>query len=98
MSEDDAASGCSWVAYARELLDQIGIGQTVETVALDSLRIVAARDRKQLGDTRHGAVKRRVETDHLGQLRITLAERFDQFNFTGQMVRVDWADAMQIIQ
>ena len=29
---------------------------------------------------------------------MTLAERLDQFNLAGQMIRVVWADAMQFIQ
>ena len=43
-------------------------------------------------------MKRRVETGHLGQFRMTLAERLDQFNLAGQMIRVVRADAMQFIQ
>ena len=44
------------------------------------------------------AVKRRVETGHLRQFRMTLAERLDQFDLAGQMIRVVWPDAMQFIQ
>src|ERR1035438_9762979 len=95
MSENDPASGRRRVAQAREFFHQIGVGQTVETVALHSLRVVATRDGKQLGNTRHGAVKRSVKTGYLGQFRMTLAERLDQLDLARQMVRVVWADAVQ---
>jgi hypothetical protein len=51
-----------------------------------------------LATTRHGAVKRRVETGHLRQFRMTLTECLDQFDFAGQMFGVVRADAMQFIQ
>ena len=76
---------------------KIGVGQTMETVALHPLRIVAARDREQPGHPRYGAVKRRVKTGHLGQFRMTLAERLDQFDLAGQMIRIVRADAVQFI-
>ena len=98
MREDHAARRCRRVAEAREFFHQIGIGQTVETVALNSLGVEASRNRQQLGHARHGAVKRRVKTGHLGQFRMTLAERLDQFNLAGQMIRVVRPDAMQFIQ
>ena len=98
MREDDAALRCRRVAEAREFFHQIGIGQTVETVALNSLGVEAARNRQQLGHARHGVVKRRVEAGHLRQFRMTLAERLDQFDLARQMIRVVWADAMQFIQ
>ena len=43
-------------------------------------------------------MKRRVKAGDLKQLRGALAERFDQFNFNGQMVRIVRADAMHLIQ
>jgi hypothetical protein len=76
------------VAEMREFFHQISIGQTVETVALNSLCVEASRNRQQPGDTRHVAVKRRVEAGHLRQFRMTLAERLDQFDLAGQMIRV----------
>src|SRR5450756_2928328 len=90
MRKDHAASRCRRVAEAREFFHHIGIGQTVETVALNSLRLVATRDGKQLGNTRHIAVKRRVKTGNLGKFRMTLAECLDQFDLAGQMIRVVW--------
>jgi hypothetical protein len=70
----------------------------VETAALNSLRLVATRDGRQLGNTRYIAVKRRVETGHLRQFRMTLTERLDQLNLAGLMFRGVRADAMQLIQ
>ena len=90
--EDHAAIRSRRVAEAREFFHQIGIGQTVETVALNSLRLVASWDGKQLGNTWHGAVKRRVKTGHLRQLRMTLAERLNQFDLARQMFWVIGAD------
>ena len=98
MREDDAAFFCRRVAEAREFFHQIGVGQTVETVALNSLGVEASRNRQQLGHARHGLVKRRVEAGHLRQFRMTLAERLNQFNLARQMIRVVRADAMQFIQ
>ncbi len=43
-------------------------------------------------------MERRVKTGHLWQFWMTLAEYFDQFDLTGQMIRVVRADAMQFIQ
>ena len=70
----------------------------METVSLNSLGVEATRNRQQLGDTRHRAVKRRVKAGHLGQFRMTPAERLDQFNLARQMIRVVWPDATQFIQ
>ena len=80
---------------AAELLHQIGVGQAVEAVALDALCRVAPRDRQQLGDTRHGAVKRGVEARHLGQFRMPLAERLDQLDLARQVIGVIRRDAVQ---
>ena len=98
MGEDHAALRRRRVAEAREFFHQIGIGQPVETVALNSLGVVTPRNRQQSGHARHGLVKRRVETGHLGQFRMPLAERLDQFNLARQMIRVVRPEAMQFIQ
>ena len=70
----------------------------MKTIALNSFGIEASRNRQQLGDTRHGLVKRRVEAGHLRQFRVPLAERLNQFNLARQMLRVVRADAMQFGQ
>jgi hypothetical protein len=70
----------------------------VKTVALHSLRVVATRDGKQLRNTRHGTVKRRVEAGDLEQSRMALAEYLDKFDLGREMVRVAWADAIQFFQ
>ena len=98
MRQNDATCVCRRVAQAREFFHQVGIRQTVEPVALHTLRVVTAGDGKQFGNTRHGAVKRRVKTGHLWQFPMTLAECLDQFDLAGQMVRVVRADAMQFLQ
>jgi hypothetical protein len=67
MRENDAAF-CRRIAETREFFHQIGIGQTVETIALNSLGIEAPRNRQQLGHARHGLVKRRVKAGHCGSL------------------------------
>ena len=48
MSEDDATGGCRRIAQTREFFHQIGVGQTVETVPLHSLRVIAAWDGSSL--------------------------------------------------
>ena len=83
---------------AAQFFHEAGVGQAVETVALYSHRVEAARDGQQSRNPRHSAVKRRVKAGDLKQLRGALAERFDQFNFNGQMVRIVRADAMHLIQ
>src|ERR1035441_8446655 len=98
MRENHAASRCRRVAEARELFHQKGVGKPVETVALNSLRIEASRNWKELGHARHGLVKRRVKARHLRQLRMTLVEGLDQFNLVRQMIRVVRADATQFLQ
>ena len=95
MREDDATLCCRRVAEAREFFHQIGVGQTVKTVALNSFGVEASRNRQQLGHARHGLVKRRVEAGHLRQFRMTLAERLNQFNLARQMIRVVRTDATQ---
>src|ERR1039458_64240 len=98
MRENHAASRCRRVAETRELFHQVGVGQTVKTVSLNSPCIKVSRNRKELGHAWHGLVKRRVKARHLRQLRMTLAERLDQFNLTRQMIRVVWPDPIQFIQ
>ena len=98
MCQDYPAFRCRRVAQAREFFHEIRVGQTVETVALNSLGVEVPRNRQQLGHARHGLVKRRVKTGHLGQFRMTLAERLDQVKLAGHMIRVVRADAMQFIQ
>ena len=70
----------------------------METIALNPFCVEAPRNRQQLGDPRHGVVKRRVEAGHLGQFRAPLAERLDQFNLAGQMIRVVRPKAMRFSQ
>ncbi len=43
-------------------------------------------------------MKRRVETDYLGQFRVTLAEGLDQFDLAGQVIRIARADAVQFVE
>ena len=70
----------------------------METVALHAQLRKAARDRKQPGDPRHRAVKRRVEARHLGQPRMTAAERLYQPDLLRQVVGVIGRDAAQFRQ
>ncbi len=95
MREDHSTICCRRVAEAHEFLHQIGIGQAVKTVALNSFGVETARDGQQLRDPRHGLVKCGVKTGHLGQFGITLAERLDQLYFAGQMIGVVRTEAMQ---
>ena len=52
----------------------------MEAVTLDTLLRITSRDRQQLGDPLHVAVKRRVKAGHLRPCRMTLADRLDQFD------------------
>ena len=55
----------------------------MESLALNSLGIEAARNRQQLGHARQGLVKRRVKADQLRQFWMTFAERLYQPQFPG---------------
>ena len=94
MREDDAARRAGGIEAA-EFLDQIGVGQAVETVALDALCRIAPRDRQQLGDPWHGAVKRGVKACHLTQLRMPTPERLDQSDLARQVIGGVRRDAVQ---
>ena len=80
---------------AAELLHQVGVGQAVEAVALDALGPVAPRNRQQLGDPRHRAMKGRVEAGHLRQRRMPPRERLDQPDFARQVIGIVRRDAAQ---
>ena len=98
MGENDATGFSGRITQAHKFFHQIGIRQAVEAVALNSLGSEASWNRQQLGHARHGLVERRVKARQLGQLWVTLAERFDQFNLAGQMIWGVRADAMQFGQ
>lgn len=70
----------------------------MEAVALNALGIESAWNRQQPRYSGHSMVKRRVETCDLRQIRITLAERFEESDLLRQMVRIVWADATQFIE
>jgi hypothetical protein len=97
MGEDHAALRRRRVAEACEFSHEEFIRQTVEAVPADTLRLVASRDRQQGGDTRHGAVKRGVETRHLRQSGVALAERLDQLDLERQMLRIEGAEPVQFL-
>jgi len=96
--QDHASLGHFRSGHPREFFHQISIRQAVETIALHSFGVEAPGNRKQLGDSRHGLMKCRVETGQLGQFGMPLAERLNQFDLAGQMIRVVRPDAMQLIQ
>ena len=77
MGEDYTTFRRRRVAEAREFFHQIGIGQSVETITLDSLGVEAARNWQQFGHARHGLVKRGVKARQLWQPWMTLAERLN---------------------
>ena len=87
MRENHAAFRRRRITEAREFFHEVGVGQTVKTVALDALRLVAPRNGEQLRDTRHVAMKGGVETGHLWEFRMTLPKRFDQFDLAAADVR-----------
>jgi hypothetical protein len=94
MREDHASlRGCG--VESAQFLHQIGVRQVMETVALDALCREASRDRQQSADTRHGAMKRRVEACHLGQFRMALPERLDQLDVTRQVIGAIGRNAAQ---
>lgn len=64
--------------YARQLLHEERIRQTMKPIALYTLRLVASRYRQYPGDLRHIAMKSGVEACHLRQTWKSLAKQIDQ--------------------
>ena len=87
MREDHATVGGFRPRGTGELFEEVGVRQAVKAVPLDALRVIAPRNREQLGDKRHRAVKRRVKAGYLRQLGMTLTKRPDQLDLARQMIR-----------
>src|SRR5271163_3599909 len=94
MRENYPALRRAWIEAA-ELFHQIGIGEAVKAVALDTFGGVAARNRKQLRDVQHVAMKRGVEAGHLKQSGMALAQSLDQFNLAREVIGVVRGDFAQ---
>ena len=96
--QDDAPPRRRGIADAQQLLQQESVRQSMKSVALNSLRLVAARNRQQRRDARHASMERGIEARHLRQLRKFAADGLDEFDLTRQMFRVVGNDASQLIQ
>ena len=94
----DAAARGRRVAPAREFLQQEGVRQPMESVALHASRLVAPRNRQYRRHARHAAVKGRIEARHLRQPRKLAAHGFDEFDLPRQMLRVIGHDRLELRQ
>ena len=73
------------------------VRQPVESVPPHALRLVAARDRQQLGHARQVMVKRGVEARHLGQVGKPPMKRLDQQDLLRQMLGVEGTELVQLL-
>ena len=85
MCEDHPALG-RWRIKPTEFLHQIGVGKSVKAISLDALCRITPWDWQQLGDSRHGAVKRGIKACHLGQLWMPLSEGLHERDLAGQVI------------
>jgi hypothetical protein len=86
------------IAQAVKLLQQEGVRQTVESVAPHTLRLVAAGNRQYRRDSRHGAMKGRVEACHLVEPWKAPAEALDELDLLRQMLRVVGNRGFQLLE
>ena len=75
VSEDYSSLSGFRACDTSEFFHEIGIGKSMKTVSLYPHCLKAARDRQDLGHTRHVAVKCRVKAGHLRQFGMTTDER-----------------------
>src|SRR5260370_26434562 len=68
-------------------MDQERVGQAVEAVSPDPLRIVDLRNRQAAGNVRKIAMECRVKADKLRHVGPEASYPLDQLNFVRQMIR-----------
>src|SRR5438094_195141 len=98
MSKNDPASGGCPARESFEFCHQVRVGEAVETVALQTLLSVAARDGEEFGYPRQVAMESSVETGDLRHAGIAASEVAYQRQFCGQMIRIKEADSAQLVQ
>ena len=97
VSEDDPALCRFRSGQAGQFSHQKRIRQPVKPVPAYALRLVAARDRQQLGHARQVMVKSRVETGHLRQVGKSAMKRLGQLDLFRQMLRIEWFESAQLL-
>src|SRR5581483_146750 len=70
----------------------------MKAVPLDALRLVPPRNRQQLGDARHVAVKHRVKAGDLWQMWMTIAKRLHQLDLEWQVIGCIGNGTMQFVE
>ena len=98
MGQHHPAEGHLRPGHAREFFHEIGVGQAVKTITLDTIGLIAPRDGKDLRQPRHVAMKSCVKARHLRQARQPLVEQIDHRNLRRQMLWGISADAPQLFE
>jgi hypothetical protein len=88
MSEDDAPVGLTRPSYSGQLPHEIGIGQAMKPVPLETELFIASRDRQEASHTGHVTVKRRVEAGDLRDMGVPASKCLDQLDLHRQMFRI----------
>src|SRR5664280_2019872 len=70
----------------------------MEPISLYPYRVEPTGNRKQFSNPWHCAMKCCIKTSHLRKIQITLTESLNQFNLSGQMIRIVSGDTMKFIQ
>ena len=97
MGKDHAALRRRRVAEACEFLHEKLIRQTVEPIPPNALRLVAARDRQQSGDARHGAGETPCRNTPPEAGQESAMKRLDQHDLLRQMLRIEWTEPVQLL-
>ena len=95
VGQDDPAPRLLRPGNPGQFPHQILIRQAMEAIATDPGGLVPPGDRHDPGDSGHVVVECGVEARDLGQVGITIAERLDQLDLAGHVIRVVRADPAQ---
>ena len=96
--EDHAPVGRFRARDAREFFHQVFVGDAVEAVPPDALRVVAPRDRKRLRNRRQVLVERGVEARDLRHPWAARRERREQVEFGRQVRRIERLQLLQVAE
>ena len=81
MHEDHLAAGLRRSSAPAQFMEQEGVGQTVESIPADTLRVVGLRDRQASCDVRKIAMESRIEADKLRHAWPETSYGLDQLDF-----------------
>ena len=96
--EDHAALRRVGPGDSGQFFHQVRVRQPVEPVAADARGLEPPGDRDDLRHPGQVVVERRVEANHLGQVRVKSPERLDQRELAGDVVRVERGDLAEVVE